>query len=244
MKTATIRVGEVDVQLLREGDAIMRMMANGKLWEPETREIWGRLVYPGDCMIDVGAYTGVYAIASALMGAKVSAIEPHYHNYRRLRHNAAINGVTMEMLRVAASNRTIAQVSLRMKHLDCLSDTASLVEPWPYSQLVRSVRIDDLDVPGEVGLIKIDVEHHETIVLAGAKRTIMEHRPLVLVECLTPQAVDMVDTIMREMGYSVAKVFDNRNRLYKPSLFVQRLDIARSAIGLMAAQYFAGPMLV
>jgi FkbM family methyltransferase len=214
-RTAVIRVGEVDVQMLCEGDAIMRMTANNKLWEPETREVWPELFDPRDGVIDVGAYTGVYAIASALIGSKVIALEPHPANYARLRQNAAINSVRMEMLPVAASDKC-GPVLLRTKREPmCLSDTASLVDPWPHTVAVGAVCIDGLALPEWVGLIKIDAEHHEASILEGAKDTITSHNPLVLVECLTPQAIYMVDTIMREIGYSIAEVFDNRNRLYK-----------------------------
>src|SRR4029077_1531697 len=55
-KCGEIYVGGVCVQLLAEGDAIVRMMRNNKIWEPQTRAAWGGLVRPGDVVVDVGAY--------------------------------------------------------------------------------------------------------------------------------------------------------------------------------------------
>jgi FkbM family methyltransferase len=214
----SIDVGGVCVQILCEGDAIMRMMANGKQWEPQTRAIWSTLVETGKGVIDVGAYTGVYAIASAMMGASVTAIEPHPINYRRLRDNAAINSVKMKMLCAAASDGSDSDgfVRLRMKREDGLSDTASLIESWPCGVHVRAVRIDELRLPAPTNLIKIDVERYETRVLAGARGMIMQFKPLVLVECLNVQAAGAVDAVMETMSYTVGEMFDNRNRLYWP----------------------------
>ena len=58
-----------------------------------------------DTVLDVGAYIGVYAIAAALMGMKAIAIEPHPANYARLKANAAINSVRLQMLPIAAGER-------------------------------------------------------------------------------------------------------------------------------------------
>jgi FkbM family methyltransferase len=193
----------------------MRMMANGKQWEPQTRAIWQTLVEAGKGVIDVGAYTGVYAIASALMGARVTAIEPHPLNYRRLRDNATINSVRIDTLELAASDGS-APVLLRTKQAHGLSDTASLVDPGPHALQVQTVRIDELALSAPTRLIKIDVERYETNVLAGARCTIMEHRPLVMVECLNVQAAGAVDAVMESMGYVVGETFDDRNRLYWP----------------------------
>jgi len=213
-KTTTIAVGGMFVELITAGDAIARMTNNGKDWEPGTRSIWGALIKPGDCMIDVGAYTGVYSIASAMLGAKVIALEPHPANYQRLRNNAAINSVRIEMIEAAASDQRGDQSLYMKRGADTICDTASLEGDQMVSVAVKAVRIDDLRLCARVGLIKIDVEHHEASVLKGALRTISSHRPAIVAEVLNERELVRVDNVMACIGYRSNLVLDNRNRMY------------------------------
>jgi FkbM family methyltransferase len=220
MTSVVIPVGHVNVQLIAEGDAIVRMTQNGKAWEPETRSVLGEwLVQSPLCtVLDVGAYTGVYAIAAALMGHKVVALEPHPSNYARLLMNCALNSMRIEALPVAASNET----GTRRLHVKLrINDTASLehkaADPLCTDYIeVPIKRIDDLVFKSRVGLIKIDVEHHEVNVLLGAQRTIATHKPMILVETLDIKAFDAVCLCLQTstVGYTLKGVLDGRNKLF------------------------------
>jgi FkbM family methyltransferase len=216
--TTTIPVGSVEVELLTDGDAIARMKNNYKPWEPQTREAWRALIKPRYMVIDVGAYTGVYAIASALMACKVIAIEPHPANFKRLRSNAALNSVKIEMIEAAASDTGCMQNLFMKKKLDALCDTAAM-QPDENAGLlngvtVRSIRLDDLTLCSQVCLIKIDVEHHEPYVLRGGLRLIGEHRPIIVVEVLHAEAHINSQEILHGMGYKAQASLDGRNWVY------------------------------
>ena len=219
MTSVIISVGHVNVQLIADGDAIARMMLNGKAWEPETRGVWGELVQqcgPDDVVLDVGAYTGVYAIASALMGWKVIALEPHPANYARLLMNGALNSMRFDARAMAASN-TNGTKRLHMKNR--INDTASLhaeADVLCVDQIeVPTRRIDDLPLgDGRVGLLKIDAEHHSAEIIEGAPHTLVRHKPLVLVETLTEREDMMVSCMLMAAGYKQRAVLDGRNRLY------------------------------
>ena len=166
-KSGIVVVGQVEVQLLAEGDAIVRMMRNGKIWEPETRAIWGQLVRSDDVVVDVGAYTGIYSIASALMGARALAIEPHPANYRRIKANAAINSVKVDALWLAAGERNEIGMLGIDKPTEQINDRAWLGDGAVKMPIVIKP-IDDLEFRARICLIKIDVEHYELSVLFGA----------------------------------------------------------------------------
>lgn len=214
MNATSIQVGTVQVQLLDADDVIVRMTKNGKVWEPETRAMWGELTQPETLMIDIGAYTGVYAIGSALMGAHVMAFEPHPANYKRLKANAALNSVRINMLECAVSDRTGHRALMMREAPSVLSDIASL-EYGGGDVRVQTRRLDDVVMTYRVTLIKIDAEQHEPQILMGAERTMREHRPFVVVECLTPALSAAVDCWMMNMSYKVEAVLDRRNRLYR-----------------------------
>ena len=212
-KCGIVRVGNVDVQLLAAGDVIVRMMRNGKDWEPETRAIWRGLIFEDRVVVDVGAYTGVYSIASVLMGARALAIEPHPANFRRLKANAAINSVKIEALWMAAGDKDEICALGMDKPADEINDIAEIGNGLLQVPIVMK-RIDELQFRARICLIKIDVEHYEVNVLLGALRTIMMHKPFVLVETLSSAETLAVTGMLSAVGYTEARVLDQRNRLY------------------------------
>lgn len=213
-----VSVGSVVVQLLRDSDAIVRMMEQ-KDWEVATRGSWQGLTRRDQLVIDVGAYTGIYSIASVLMGCKVLALEPHAGNYRRLVANAAINSVMIDAHQIAASDKDDMRMLRSKKPHDRLSDTASIVrevlKPGEYGEPVLTKRIDQLLDPNErVCLIKLDIEGHEVEALLGAQETIKRHQPNIIVEALDPLAFGLVASTMRLMEYECETKFDGRNWLF------------------------------
>jgi FkbM family methyltransferase len=190
------------------------MIKHGKPWEPATRGCWRELLAKDKLVLDVGAYTGIYAIASALMGAKVIALEPHPPNYQRVTDNAALNHVSIILHQAAASSeRGVLPLRMR-KPVYAINDMASVEGNDSTTVLVPAIPIDGLGIVSAVGLIKIDVEGHELNVLQGARETIALHRPYILVELLTEQARRNVDALLKTHGYRHQAVFDNRNHLY------------------------------
>jgi FkbM family methyltransferase len=217
MNTTNIQIGNVVVQLFDDGDRIVGVTKRGKEWEKKTCAVWPRLVEPGTVMVDVGAYNGIYAIASAMMGAKVIAFEPHPANFARMKANASLNSVRIEMVKAALSDRE-GTTSLYMKHSeDRMSDLGSL-ELMPsidaHGITVQTQRLDIIKFTARVGLIKIDVEGHEMPVLNGAAQTIFDYHPNVVIEVLSEQAAADVSRFMEAQCYGKPIVMDVRNRLY------------------------------
>ena len=67
---------------------------------------------------------------------------------------------------------------------------------------VRS--LDSLAIAGPIGLLKIDVEGAEPAVLSGARVTIAEFLPDIVVEAGTAQAFAAVGKILLDYGYMPA----------------------------------------
>ena len=59
-----------------------------------------------------------------------------------------------------------------------------------------------------VALIKVDVEGHESLVIAGAWETIEAHRPLLTLEVHTVDEFDALCEQLDPLGYSPAGVFN------------------------------------
>jgi FkbM family methyltransferase len=152
----------------------------------------------GDAAVDVGAYKGGYTYAMRVAVGDEGAVlafepQPELAEYlRRCVRDFAWTNVTIA--ECGLSSRAGRRI-LRLP-ADAPSPAASLVgASLPDGGRAYAVEVDTLDrflgareVALAVRVLKCDVEGHELDVLAGARGTLEEHRPLVLVECETRHA--------------------------------------------------------
>lgn len=214
VKHTSITVGDVVVLLTDEDDAIVRSMfkSQGK-WEPRTRAIWTSLINKGETVIDIGSYSGIYAIAAAKAGALVVAMEPIPFNAQRIRANCKLNGVAIELLETAASDQD-GTTTLRMgRSPNRMNDQASVAGNGVNTVKAKAVRIDSLSFKSRVCLIKIDVELHEPEVIKGGQRLISQDHPVMVVETLSDEMSSKVLSSLPLGYYEVERM--GHNRLYR-----------------------------
>jgi FkbM family methyltransferase len=165
-------------------------------------------LYPDRCIVDVGANIGSHSLAWSRL-APVVALEPAPSTYARLQANVAANGLQdrIRILRMAAGD-TIGEVdffvaadsgfsSLKDTHHGPISDRIT----------VPCTTLDALagELPLPVGLLKIDVEGLERLVIAGAAELLRRDRPVLMVEIFggfdaNPDPIGTVEDI-RAYGY-------------------------------------------
>lgn len=162
----------------------------------------------GDSVVDVGANLGIYTVACASIGARVSAFEPSSLARDALDRNISLNGLS-DLIRVfpMALGEENASVSLTT-HLDVGNH---LVTPGEGSASDETVPVRTLDSmvdqdpdwfsAGRMVLLKIDVEGHDAAVLRGAGRTLADDRPVVLVETWDGGAE--IRAFLARLGYRV-----------------------------------------
>lgn len=183
------------------GRRLSRVPAGARIWCDLTipyeamvwlhREEWsdlialGRLLRPGQTLVDVGANIGTWALqAATLVGAegRVFALEPNPATVHKLAANVALNGfepwVSVLPIAAGAANGTVSLVCAREhnnSHVGASGEGPSVVV---------SVRtLDDcLRDAGHVHGLKIDVEGQEHAVLAGANQLICRCHPWIVVE--------------------------------------------------------------
>lgn len=178
---------DVNGILLRaDGDRVVESLDGGKSYQPEAFDFWMAAAEPEVCMIDVGAYTGVYGIAGAVAGAEVWAFEPDRSAYRRMVENVELNQTSIYGFPVALSNiKGYAESDEEQKRV-VLGGKRSYTyanHADANSQYVRSALLDEYGprFGYPVAAIKIAVNGSELRVLRGALKTIREHQPRILV---------------------------------------------------------------
>lgn len=187
-------------------------------WCESELALLGRLIRPGDIVVDVGANIGTHTIFFAkAVGPKgvVHAIEPQRIAYQFLCANVALN----------------AQISVRCLNVGIGAEPGSVMVPvlnptteqnfgalrlgqFDQGELVDVITLDRLDL-GRCRLIKIDVEGAEGKVLAGARQTIERHHPALFVENNTVERsreiIEAIHALEYRCSWHIASYFNPDN---------------------------------
>jgi FkbM family methyltransferase len=197
------------------GDKIAYSLRTQKtFWEVDQLEYVAMVGPVGGIYLDVGANIGNHAVFFGTFCADhVVAFEPHPRLHDILRRNLAANGLSERstVVPTAISDAPgTGAIALRQEHAGNVG--ASHVIPAGAvatgDDTVTLRRLDDVldelapSLPRlPVTFLKIDVEGMEMGVLRSASRLLREHRPQILVELITDDAVAAASTLLKELGY-------------------------------------------
>lgn len=177
-------------------------------FEPESMAAWLAVARPGVVMLDVGAYTGLYAISAALRGADVHAFEPSLDAHARLCRNVYANAVPHRVTaHRKAAGRSPGRAALHAPAVRLTSASRAVPDP---DGGVEVVTLDSLAPAAPVAALKVDVEGSEPDVLEGAVGILIRYHPLVIAEAHTDRDRAAIDAVLSPMGY-VSRRADGRN---------------------------------
>lgn len=197
-----------DLDLIVEPcDGVGRLISYFGMQDPVEFQVIDCLLRPDDCVLDVGANVGSYALfcAKRVASGHVWAIEADPSTFRKLRANIILNGFDdrVTCLQAAASDQAGAV------YLDQNSDSAKRqalsTPPLSASAVgVRSLCIDDSDdlMRAEINFLKMDIEGHEPNALRGMSRMFTHHPPeIVFIE--TRLNFEYILSFLARRGYCV-----------------------------------------
>lgn len=196
------------VELMEEGDMVC-LSHKGQPFEPDSFAIWCGLARPGEILIDVGAYSGLYAIAAAKRGARVYAFEPNPQCFKRMAVNILSNGVTA---RITVSNKAVMDKPGRVRlntHNRPRLTSAGHVEADPKGD-IEAITLDSLGL-SHVAAIKMDIEGAELNALKGASH-LLQYHPVLILESLADHTP--LDEYLAGFGYGPGLRIDSRNLIY------------------------------
>jgi FkbM family methyltransferase len=200
-----------------ENDLFWNGFGNG--YEGTSLQIWRRLVPHASVILDVGANTGIYALAARCLNptATIVALEPVERVFRRLQRNIELNGGNITAAKLAASDTTgvavIYDLSSDHELTASLDPSMSKGCSGVVEYTVPTKRLDDvLSGAGlrSVDLVKIDVELSEPQVLLGMGAFLSSCKPAFLVEILNERVAREVNEITRDLGYKIFRVIERR----------------------------------
>jgi FkbM family methyltransferase len=184
-----------------------------------TLAMFRELIRPGDVVYDIGANIGYYSrfIARDLGASRLVCFEPMSENADLLEQNIRLGnhaGVA-RVFRLALSDHD-GQELLQVD--DVMGGTAVLDQVsggkpsearehlglGPKTQAIQVVRLDSLIEREKLpppGMMKIDTEGAEALVLAGAVQTLKTHRPRLAIALHGPEPTTKVLTLLGSLGY-------------------------------------------
>jgi FkbM family methyltransferase len=77
---------------------------------------------------------------------------------------------------------------------------------------VLSLSLDSLCINQRIALVKIDAEGHESFVLAGMRRLLENHHPVLIIETFSKEVIGSLSSL----GYVPEKLPNSPNVLFKP----------------------------
>jgi FkbM family methyltransferase len=194
-----------------ENDLFWRGYGNG--WERSSLRIWKELAKKASYVADVGANTGVFALAAQAVSpkAKVVAVEPSARVFEKLRKNIALNNFSIMPVDRAASDEdgTATFYDVPSEHQYSASLDAQMLGAGTVETTVQVERLDAIfERAGfsRLDLMKMDVELHEPRALAGMMETLERSRPSMLIEVLNPQHAAEIGRTLDGLGYEFAVV--------------------------------------
>lgn len=216
-----IAVGDTSVDLDRN-DRIASSILSGKPFEPNTLHFFGSVVRPGSRVIDIGCYSGLFAIAAMRLGASAIGFEPLPDNFNQIQKNQRLNNAHFLLASEGLSDKR-GRAKLKYNPDVRLTSGASLERKTPGPSIEIEITTLDLymksfhfvDMP--ISVIKMDVERHEPAVIRGARLTIDAHRPVLIIEANDLKAREEVVAAMEGLNYKEPLEADVRNLLFIPN---------------------------
>lgn len=207
------------VELIDDGDMVLHhQQRTGRPFEAESMAAWMAACSGGGVVCDVGAYTGLYSLVAAGLGASVIAYEPNLTVYHRLRQNVMANELRLKgvvlTVPVAVSSQQ-GQVALSVNPRVKLTSGGCVVSGTGISAVTIDSQLSSAAEGELLAAIKIDVEGHECDVIRGAIETLRRCMPLVITEALDDQAYADQQALLVPLGYQHQRA-DERNVIWRP----------------------------
>jgi len=129
--------------------------------------------------VDVGAHVGLWSHVLSTMFEEVVAFEPHLALYECWNRNC--NDIDNAICYHMALSHTNDDISIA--YVQGNSGNAHVVDkPAQGASFTRTYALDNFPLGRKIDLLKIDVEGWELFVVQGAKRTIQEDKPVIILE--------------------------------------------------------------
>lgn len=222
-----IKVGETNLILFNPGFTTIEneLFWNGleEGWEKVSMDIWKKLSEEANCILEIGANTGIYSLVAASINpnAEVFAFEPVQRTASIFKTNLELNpALKIELFEVAVSNNsgtaTFYDLPTNSQYSASLNEDMLASFSNRISYDVTVIKLDDLEElkNKKIDLIKLDVEMHEPEAIEGMIEIIKANEPTFLIEILTPEIGEKVALLLESIDYCCFSIDEHNSPKY------------------------------
>jgi|SRR5210317_1159927 len=176
---------ELDGWRTKQGDISLKSakkQAKGNIFEYQREEIEAAVqrTVEFETAIDVGAHLGILSVYMAQFFNRVYAFEIDNTLYPHLVHNCTVKSQEIDQpKKIITKNVGLGAVKQEVGLYTSNKTFGNHVKEGNGFQIEK---LDNQDIEGRVGLIKLDTEGYEPLVIRGGINLILRDRPVILYE--------------------------------------------------------------
>ena len=193
-------------------DSICKEILIEGLYEKSIIEGMCQLVDNKKCIVlDVGANIGNHSMYFSTQFNRVISFEPSERNGWVFKANLELNNITNILFIEKGLSDAVGFVELEndFNKLDTNNGfnpntvlAAYKINPKTIEIAIGDTEIESLNLTGNIGMIKVDVEGLEPKVIKGLTATIVKHKPIIFWEAFTSDTVNESRAVMEKMGFN------------------------------------------
>ncbi len=193
---------------LRIDDWVQKKIYINGYYELNETNKWQEIVKGKKCIMDIGGNVGYYSIlASPLIAinGKIFLFEPVAENIEFITHNLSLNKISNIQIERKIVSDEVGLGEIHVGESENLG-MSSLYDHKHISGKIEKIEKIDIDTFVEkngidsIDAVKIDVEGHELSVLKGMKKSLINFKPIVMIEVL--------DETLKRSGNTSKCIFD------------------------------------
>jgi FkbM family methyltransferase len=238
--------------LINHYDLIGNFIFKTGLWEPHLYEFYSKILTREDICIDAGANLGYHAIQFGFISKKVYAFEPQPMIFNQLCANILFNDLNETIIPIKKGLGEINEIkqmwSIKnenfgndifnwggrgIEHKDSAYNSDEIRD---YDQ-IEVTYLDSLNI-SKCDLFKIDIQGYEYYAFLGAKYTIQETKPVILLENGQSEIDKDALNFLKNIGYENYRYYINTNEdciLVHPKN--EKYDISIKIINQLKTKY-------
>jgi FkbM family methyltransferase len=179
-------------------------------WEKVSINLWMDLATHAKVILDIGANSGIYTFISHTINpeATIYAFEPVKRTAVLFKKNLELNqSSNIHFIEKAVSNEngmaTFYDVPAESQYSASLNEEMLKDINETISYPVEIIKLDEFEElkDKKIDLIKLDVEMHEPEALEGMIKMIKRDKPSFLIEILTDEIADKIESIIGDLNY-------------------------------------------
>lgn len=188
-------------------------------WEKVSLSLWITLCKNANCIVDIGANTGLYALIAKAVNkdAEVYAYEPVERVFDKLKYNVSINQYDIRCSSYAISNKNGKAIIYDIPdtdHIYSVTVNKNMFTPETpvIEKEIETITLDNVieqENIKKIDLIKVDVETHEPEVIEGYLQNIKTHLPTFLIEVLNDEVGQKIQHLVKDLDYLYFNIDEN-----------------------------------